>query len=308
MRKLRIGLRLVAIGSIDIRKYNNVWGDELIARGWQKYLLRHEAVESVFLYGAQGAIEEELDVLIHFFPGLEFHPQSKNVLYLQNAFPKERVAGGTIGVFRSCAAHYDGFMFPSQRLMEACTPGAVVPFATDPELFFPQPSDFYSTYKVAFVGNNIRSPLVNQRYFASAMPFDLMLYGSDWDRTPLAPVCQGLLPMPELPKLYTSCQINLNAHISQHVEWDTINLRIFDILACGGFILSDPGGDSLEQVFGDTVAYTTGYEDEWAKIAYFLANPEERQRRSQEGQQLVLSNHTYANRVAAVVEYLHELL
>jgi spore maturation protein CgeB len=56
--------------------------------------------------------------------------------------------------------------------------------------------------------------------------------------------------MPDLPKLYSESQINLNAHISEHLEWETINLRIYDILACGGFIISDYF-ESLENIFGD---------------------------------------------------------
>jgi Uncharacterized protein conserved in bacteria len=305
-RKLRIGLRLYGLGTFDIHKPGNVQGDELVARGWQKYLQRHDDVEAVQLYGPTGRIEDKLDVLIHFNPHLELHPKTKNILYLQNAFPKEDYPGGTVGVFHQVKARFDGYLFTSGKLMGACAPGAVVPFATDPEFFFPQPAQCFQ-HSVAFVGNDIRGPIVNQCYLMPALPFGLTIYGNNTWVPPLSAACRGKLPMPDLPRLYSSAFVNLNAHISEHINLDTINLRIYDVLACGGFILSDHI-DSLPTVFGDSVVTTSGDEDEWAKLVRYLADPEERCRRSREGRKIVMSDHTYANRVETVVAYLREAL
>lgn len=304
-KKIRIGIRLLGINTFDVKKQGNIQGDELIARGWQKYLQRHDDVESAFLYGASGAIAEELDVVIHFNPYLELHPKAKNILYLQNAFPKEEHPGGTAGVFQRVKERFDGHIFTSNKLMKACTSGAVVPFGTDPEFFNPQPSGEYN-YPVSFVGNGIRSPLVNRRYIAPALPLGLVIYGNMWN-PPLSTVWKGKLPMPDLPKLYSDCSINLNAHISEHAEMGTINLRIYDILACGGFVISDYV-QSIVDEFGDLVVCTDGYEDEWAKIVRYLAEPEERKKRCQEGYKLVLSNHSYEQRMNIVVDYLKEIL
>jgi spore maturation protein CgeB len=315
-QKLRIGLRLRGIDTFDVSKPGNVQGDEQVARGWQKYLLRCDDVESVYLYPSSGLITEKLDVLIHFYPFLELDEKVKNFLYLQNAFPNAsnptkwlyppELHIGTVGVFNKIKSRFDGYIFTSKKLMEACASGAVIPFATDPELFFPQPSNHYQ-HPVSFVGNDIRGPLVNQRYFVSTLPFGLVIYGNKAWSEPLQKACLGKLPMPDLPKLYSSCLINLNAHIEEHIELDTINLRIYDILACGGFILSDHV-DSLQAIFGDSLVCTTGNEDEWAKIVRYLADDKERQKRSQEGRKLVLSDHTYGNRVKTLIDYLKEVL
>lgn len=45
--------------------------------------------------------------------------------------------------------------------------------------------------------------------------------------------------MLDLFKLYLDCLINLNVYISEYVEMEIINLRIYDILVCGGFIIFD---------------------------------------------------------------------
>lgn len=304
-RKLRIGLRLQSIESLDVSKPGNVQGDELVGRSWQKYLDRREEVESVYLYGSHGPITDNLDVLIHFNPYLDLLPNTKNILYLQNAFPQEQYPGGTVGVFNQVKTKFDGYIFTSQKLMEACAPGTVVPFATDPEFFFPQPSESYN-HPVCFVGNDIRGLVINLRYFVPALSFGLVIYGNIWS-PPLAQACRGKLPMPDLPKVYSSVAINLNAHISEHVKWDTINLRVYNALACGGFVLSDELA-SLSAIFGDDVVCTQGDEDEWAKLVRYLADPQERQKRSREGRKIVLSNHTYAQRVDTVLRYLKEIV
>jgi spore maturation protein CgeB len=304
-RKLRIGLRLLSIESLDVNKPGNVQGDEFVGRSWQKYLARHEGVESVHLYGPHGPITDNIDVLIHFNPFLDFEPNAKNFLYLQNAFPKEHYPGGTVGVFNQVKTKFDGYIFTSQKLMEACTPGAVVPFATDPELFFPQSSESYN-HSVCFVGNDIRGPVINFRYFVPALEFGLVIYGNVWS-PPLAQACRGKLPMPELPKVYSAVAINLNAHISEHANWDTINMRVYDSLACGGFVLSDELA-SLSATFGDAVVSTQGDEDEWAKLVRYLADPRDRQKRSEEGRKIVLSNHTYTHRMEIVARYLKEIV
>jgi xylose isomerase len=56
--KLRIGIRLWHTDSLEGKK-GNVMGDELIARSWQKYMLRDERVESVSLYPGRGRVEED---------------------------------------------------------------------------------------------------------------------------------------------------------------------------------------------------------------------------------------------------------
>src|SRR5437867_13430806 len=94
--RLRIGLRLLTLGTFDVSKTGNVQGDEQVARAWQKYLLRCPEIESVMLYDAEAEIGDPLDFLIHFNPFLKLHDKAKNVLYLQNAFPESRYNGGFV--------------------------------------------------------------------------------------------------------------------------------------------------------------------------------------------------------------------
>jgi spore maturation protein CgeB len=325
--RLRIGLHLIGIGTFDVNRPGNVQGDELVARCWSKYLARHPAVGRIVLYGQGQPHPGDLDLVIHFHPDLEGHPAARNFLYLQNVFPAELFPGGTLGVFQKVKHRFDGFLFTSQRLMRACAPGAVIPFATDPELFRPGPGTGGSPATasaspgsgsgsgpnrsgprpgapaVTFVGNNIRGERCNQRYLVPALPFGLAIYGNNAWQAPLVAACRGKVPMEELPALYAGSPVNLNAHIPDHVAFDTLNQRLYDILACGGFVISDRI-DALESVFEDAVLTTDGDDDLWAKLVCSLADGDDRRRRADKGRRLVLDRHTYAHRCAAVVEFL----
>ncbi|MBL0320630.1 MAG: glycosyltransferase family 1 protein, partial [Alphaproteobacteria bacterium] len=256
---------------------------------------------------AQSSFDETVyDAVIHFNPFYAPHKNSKNILYLQNAFPPEQYEGGTIGVFNRARANFDGYMFTSDTLMKACADGAVVPFATDPEMFYPQPDDRYR-HTVSIVGNDIRGPVVNERYFSPALPFGLAIYSKTGWAGRLGEAWRGGLPQEDLPRLYSSSIVNLNAHISDHLTWQTINLRIFDVLACGGFILSDDM-PALREVFGDAICYTDGYEEEWAKLVCYISDTQKRQACAEAGRKIVLSGHTYAHRAAVIMQYLKETL
>jgi spore maturation protein CgeB len=61
-------------------------------------------------------------------------------------------------------------------------------------------------------------------------------------------------------------------------------------------------------MIGMVMKRTDGYEDEWAKIAYYLSNHELRKKKAEEGRKLVLSNHSYEHRMEIVVNYLKQIL
>lgn len=307
MPRFRLAIRLHAINTFDHRSQGYIYGDELIARGWQKFLERREDIASVTLCGPTDPLpSDKVDATIHFNINLPLSDTGANILYLQNAFSRNQHTGGTAGVFHEVMDRYDGYLFTSSELMKACAPGAVIPFSTDPESFYPAASTKYKL-PISFVGNCNRPFKVNHCYLAPVIPLGLVIYGQGWDATPFESCWRGKLPMPDLPALYTESSINLNLLIPEHREMNLINMRIYDILACGGFIISDHVA-ALEAAFGDAVVYTEGHEDLWAKAVYFLADPAERKRRSLLGQRLVLAHHTHANRMETLMRYLKELL
>lgn len=304
--KLKIGIRLRLIDTFQVAKKGNFMGDELVGRTWAKYLERREDVERADVYPAEGPVADDLDVLIHFSPFLEKPDGVPHFWYMQNAYRWQDHPEGTEAVFEGAKGDFMGFAFTSERLRDACAPGVVIPFATDPEFFYPQVKPEFE-FPVSFVGNDIRTKTDNRRFVRPAIRRGLVIYGNGWKKRPYRGVHRGKLPMPDLPAVYSSTQVNLNFTLEEHVTYDTINLRIFDSLACMGFMLSDPV-DSIEPTFGDAVAITTGGWDMRRQLKRFLADPAECQRRAKIGYELVLAKHTYAHRMDTLVDYLHQLL
>lgn len=304
--RYRIGLALAATGTLDVNsRHRGIQGDEQVALSWKKYLERCDEVDCVSLLGSDYDQSAGLDIVIHFDPFIAPHPRAVNILYMQNAFPRPQYPDGTQGVFRAVREKFRGFIFTSAKLMECCAPGAVIPFATDPEALSPR-FDARFSHPVSFLGNPIRGPHVEHRYIAPAIPFGLAIYSKTPWPDPFAGSWKGSLPGADMPGLYTSSLINLNAHLDEHLEMETVNLRIFDVLACEGFVISD-NMECMEEIFEGAIVLTSGYEDEWAKISYYLSHREERIERQKRGRQIVLRDHTYKARMETLLRFLREI-
>lgn len=80
--------------------------------------------------------------------------------------------------------------------------------------------------------------------------------------------------------------------------------RIFDVLSCGGFLLSYKY-EGVDNIFedGQNIAYFT-YENIYDKIEYYMNNPEERKRIGENGRQEVISKHTYKHRIKKIIDDL----
>lgn len=306
MKRLKIGIRLYGVGTLEPSYPFNVQGDEMVARFWKKWLERDERVELVTLYGQHGEIQDE-DVLVHFHPWLEASKKCPNVWYCQNAFPDH---GGVVKVFSDAKNHgkFKGYIFTSEALKRECgTDGAVVPFATDPQVFQPEKHPDYM-HSISFVGNGIRGAVCHRRYFEPAIGHGLVIYGNMWhDKGELAHCCRGKLPMNLLNAVYTSSKINLNVHIADHTHHETINQRVYDILACEGFVLSDVHGGVIRE-FGSVVGQTNGWNLMHGEIDDWIKDDTRRLQCGVEGRKLVLDKHTYAHRVPVILKFLQEIL
>lgn len=303
-----ISLKIPAVGTLDVHRPGNVQGDEIVARAFAKYMSRDNRVHQVHLgpHVFNGPNKQSgQKYVIHFNPFLGTEKGCKNILYFQNAYPPEHYDGGSAGIFNTHKDKYDGYMFTSRDMAQACKcpNSAVVPFATDPDEFYQRDVDNSLSHDIAFVGNNIRGDAINEQYIAPALPW-LTIYGNTagWKEKYLKR-CKGKIPQAKLPVLYSSAKICINAHLSEHIRYDTVNFRIYNILACGGFVLSD-STRTLEGEFKDCLVTTSGGEDMVGKIQHYLNDEKSRKEMANRGKDLVLSRHTFPKRVQTILHYL----
>lgn len=104
-----------------------------------------------------------------------------------------------------------------------------------------------------------------------------------------------------MPLVFKNSKINLN--ISLKSIYSGIPLRAFDIMGCGGFLLTDFQQDysGLFIPDEDYVFYTTP-EDFINKVAYYLEHEDERNRIAKNAHDKVKEAHTYMHRLRTIIE------
>jgi spore maturation protein CgeB len=105
----------------------------------------------------------------------------------------------------------------------------------------------------------------------------------------------------EVPLFYNACKINFNATSRQMME--AVNQRVFDVPACGAFILTDyqKGLDELFDVGNEIIVYRDKDEIP-GLVKYYLDNPEKREAAAKKGMERVLKEHTYKHRLDVIIK------
>lgn len=113
----------------------------------------------------------------------------------------------------------------------------------------------------------------------------------------------GIRTLDEMPKVFHLSKINLNMTI-RPIQTG-LPLRIFDILGCGGFLMTNYQAE-LEELFEigvDLEAYGSP-EELVDKCSYYLTHEEERERIAKKGYEAVKEKHTYLSRIKAMVSVM----
>jgi spore maturation protein CgeB len=109
----------------------------------------------------------------------------------------------------------------------------------------------------------------------------------------------------ELPAFYRTCAVNLNGTSIQMAT--TVNQRVFDCAAAGGFLLTDAqtGLGELFDVEQECATYAS-LEECREKLAHYLANPQARMDMAARARKRVLGEHTYGQRLLEIARLLRE--
>ena len=304
----------------------NVIGEELYFEAICRYLREMPGVDSAEVFAPNHFPREKLDVMVHVNDTVPTNIADRNVLYLQNGYPH----GADVALENLTQNGYDGYILLSDKLLEVHRSkgfdGINIPLGADIEFFHPRDNDLSLSFDVSYVGNDIKGKERTERYLMPATRFNLGLYGK-WEignrrrndllsrfgmsyyeryRVKLSKISRGKIPQELLPVLYSSARINLNITLQDAVDWDFWNLRPLEIMACGGFLMTDrfPG---LEREFEGGAVFTDGGKDLVKDIEYYLDNDGERSRIAKKGMELVRERHSIEHRAREVCDYLRGL-
>ncbi|MEJ7582491.1 MAG: glycosyltransferase [Acidimicrobiales bacterium] len=202
----------------------------------------------------------------------------------------------------------DLVLVASERFAEALrhrttTPVEVLLQATDPERFYPRRTDPAYEHAVTVVAKSrdVLRPIVANALAAGLRP---AIYGSGW-RTLIDPdlVVADHVANDLLPVVYSSAGVVLNDHWDTMRAWGFVSNRVFDVLACGAPLISDPLPE-LVDLFGDAVATADSPEELAGAVARALDDPVRARDRVDGGRREVLRAHTFDHRARTMLELL----
>jgi spore maturation protein CgeB len=104
----------------------------------------------------------------------------------------------------------------------------------------------------------------------------------------------------ELTKIYSAARVQID--IGRIYQSDIITMRVFDVLACGGFLLAEHS-EALESCFdiGVELESWRSPEELESKVAYYLEHSSEREAIAQRGLSAVRDRHRMRQRVKQIV-------
>ena len=104
-----------------------------------------------------------------------------------------------------------------------------------------------------------------------------------------------------MPYVFKTAKINLN--ISLRSIKSGIPLRAFDIMGCGGFLLTNYQDEFLDYFVPDEdFVFYSDYTDLLDKVEYYLTHEEERKQIARNGHDKVRKYHTFEDRIRDILE------
>jgi hypothetical protein len=183
------------------------------------------------------------------------------------------------------------------------TPVEVMLQATDHRRFHPQPVDPAHRHDVTIVAKtrDVLRPVVSDALAAGLRP---AIYGGGWPGL-VEPdlVVADHVDNEVLPVVYSSAGVALNDHWRTMQAWGFVSNRLFDVLACGTPVISDPV-EGMDELFNGAVLEYHTPDELPALVDDVLADPEGARQRAERGRKVVLASHTFDHRARQLLDCL----
>lgn len=278
------------------------WGDVPFAADLCRALtdLGHNAVVDRFHRSARrNASPDDVHLVLRGLHAVEPVPGRHNLLWIIS-HPE------LVGVRE--LERFDGVLVASTQWAEhlsAFTEVPVLPLlqAADVRRFTPSPTPVEESGKALFVGTP-RGP-VGRRIVRDAVSAGLPLevWGPGWEsHVPEEFVAGHHLPNRELPGKYARASIVLSDHLQGMAQAGFVNNRVFEALACGARVVSDPV-TGLSDLFGSSVA-TYGSVDELRWIFEHRHEQFGGRTDAEARREKVVQLHSFSARAQELVEFV----
>lgn len=247
------------------------WGDYPYAMSLKKYLEREGIFVAFDFHEDWNRREENADVVLVLRGSFRYHPDRRNTKTLYIMWNISHPADITDEEYNS----YDLVCVASKHYAKTLESRLTVPVVvllqcTDTELFYPPKMargqkdglDNRRDYDFFFIGNS-RGIKRRSVMWAIEDNLPITIFGSGWNsilEDHLDLVEEPFLSNDQIPEIYRHAKCTLNDHWKDMLEYQFVNNRIFDALACGLPVISDENTE-LRTIFPHAVLYYTSREE-----------------------------------------------
>ena len=178
---------------------------------------------------------------------------------------------------------------------------------TDPARFHPEADEPVFREDILFVGNS-RGEYRQVIRDALAVGLNPAIYGNGWrGLVPDGYVRAENVPNTRLAHEYRAARVVLNDHWNTMRRYGMISNRVFDVLACGGRLISDPV-EGMEQLFGDFVRTYREPAELAALTAELQDEGPDRQAERDAFARRIMAEHGFPARAAQLDDMIRTLL
>lgn len=280
-----------------------VWGDTPFARSFARALRAHGCETSVQVMSDwDQPWANPFDVVVH-LRGLSpqpLGPAAVNVMWLishPELVTDEELDGYDLVLVASS-------VFADELRSRTATPVEVMWQATDTRTFRPstrdRPRDAHGIVVVA----NARWPARPAVQWLRRLGWDFTLFGAHWTMFSYGITADvGFVPNDELTHVYGNADIVVADQWELMAARGFVANRLFDVLASGGFVISD-GGPGVEEVFGDLVPTYANHVELDELLCRYVDDPAARSAVVARAMPYVRRNHGFDHRARQLLDLL----
>ena len=196
-------------------------------------------------------------------------------------------------------------LFAAHLRTRTQTPVDVLLQATDHHRFYPRPVNPAFAHPITVVAKtrDVLRPVVADALRAGLHP---AIYGDGWDSV-VDPhlVVADHVDNEDLPIVYSSAGVVLNDHWETMRVWGFVSNRLYDVLACGTPVVSDPV-PGLADLFDGAVAEYRDADELRALAEHTLSDPAGARAQAARGRTAVLAHHTFDIRAQELIDMLEK--
>lgn len=263
---------------------------------WGDYWVKYELIKA---FGEMGNIVTDIepDIVIHLFGAPDRLPKNTyNIIWIYS-HPDM--------VNTKLLRQYDKIFclssFFAQKIKQMGFDAELMIGATAKK-----PTKRETKYDVVFVGNTRLMP--GGRKIVRDMgetPYNFKVWGKGWENIlPEKYYGGSYIDYTRLNELYSSSLITLNDHHKDMSRDGFAAVRIFDILASGGFCISDKNS-GIDEIFGDTVPQYESPKHLKNLIDFYVNHPDERLKLIEKGRGIALQ-HTWEKKAKQFLDVINK--